>query len=375
MKIDANKRVMVRAPNWVGDAVMAVPALRELRRIFAEAEITLVAKPWVAGLFEGEELFDDVILLDDRKRSALETFLARTRELKSYRFDLAILLQNAFGAALLAKAARIPLVAGYPTDARRLLLDIVVPLKAALAKSHEVYYYLGVAAGLEREIRGESAVAFDNAHPRLRVTESQKQSGWRLLRDSGVSSDGRVCVINPGATNSRSKQWLAERFAEVADRLAEQHGFKVAIVGAEGDRVAACETASKMRSPAAMLAGKTSVAELKALLGCSSLLVSNDTGSAHVAAALGVPTVVIFGPTEHAATRPLSDNAVIVRRDVYCSPCMLRDCPIDHRCMTGVTVDDVCEAVERVTAPPSELVNPRLRLGDCAPCTPNSRKS
>ncbi|HXG64908.1 MAG TPA: glycosyltransferase family 9 protein, partial [Blastocatellia bacterium] len=108
--------------------------------------------------------------------------------------------------------------------------------------------------------------------------------------------------------------------------------------------------ASRMRAPAAMLAGRTNIAELKAVLACASLVISNDTGAAHVAAALGVPTVVIFGPTEHISTRPLSDLAAVVRRDVECSPCMLRDCPIDHRCMTRVEVNDVYRAAQILLA-------------------------
>jgi heptosyltransferase-2 len=151
-------------------------------------------------------------------------------------------------------------------------------------------------------------------------------------------------VINPGATNSRAKQWLPERFAEAADLLAAREGFQAVIVGTAADVEASERVARLMRSPVAMLAGRTSISELKGVLACSSLVISNDTGTAHVSAALGVPTIVIFGPTEHVATRPLSDVATVVRHPVDCSPCMLRECPIDHRCMTRVEVGDVYAA-------------------------------
>jgi heptosyltransferase-2 len=165
-----------------------------------------------------------------------------------------------------------------------------------------------------------------------------------MLECNGVSGSSRIVVINPGATNSRAKQWLPERFAEAADLLAARDGFQAVIVGTAADAEAAARVARLMRSPVAMFAGRTSISELKGVLACSSLVISNDTGTAHVSAALGVPTVVIFGPTEHVATRPLCDVATVVRHPVDCSPCMLRECPIDHRCMTRVEVSDVYAA-------------------------------
>src|SRR5262249_27504515 len=157
-----------------------------------------------------------------------------------------------------------------------------------------------------------------------------------------------LLVVNPGVTNSRAKRWLPERFAEIADLLATHIGFRTAIIGAPGDLEVAETVARKMRTRAAMLAGRTGISDLKGLLARASLLISNDTGAAHIAAALGIPTVAVFGPTEHFATHPYSGKAVVVRHPVECSPCMLRDCPIDHRCMVGVKADDVGQAVERL---------------------------
>jgi heptosyltransferase-2 len=348
---------MIRVPNWVGDAVMAEPALRALRRIFSESHITLVARPWVAGLYDGEGLADDLIPVDDAKGFSKSAghFLSNARRLRRERFDLAILLQNAMGAALLARAAGVTIIAGYPTDGRRLLLDYIIPLDPAHKTTHQVRYYLKIAAHLERKLKGESRVEIDTAKPRLRVTEEARRQALRLLPVARQP----VVAINPGATNSRAKQWLAERFAETADRLAERDGFQTIIVGAAGDVAVANEVAALMRSRPLVLAGRTSIAELKAILACSSLVVSNDTGTAHVSAALGVPTVVVFGPTEHVSTRPLSDAATVVRHDVECSPCMLRDCPIDHRCMTRVEVNDVYSAARNLL----EQIANRLRGG------------
>jgi heptosyltransferase-2 len=344
-------KVMIRVPNWVGDAVMAVPALRELRRVFAGSSITLVARPWVVGLFEGEGLADDVISVTDARGFAqtVARFISDTSRLRRERFDLAILLQNAFGAALVARAAGARTIAGYPTDRRRKLLDVIIPLEKDYKATHQVRYYLNIADRLEREMTGASRVQIEAARPRLQVSEDEKRWARLMIEEAGTRPlTGPVLVINPGATNSRAKQWLAERFAETADLLAERDGFQTVIVGASGDLAVANEVARRMRTHSVVLAGRTTVAELKAVLASAALVVSNDTGTAHVSAALGVPTVVVFGPTEHVSTRPLSDVAAVVRHDVECSPCMLRECPIDHRCMTRVEVRDVYSAAQNL---------------------------
>jgi heptosyltransferase-2 len=353
MKLQSINRVMVRVPNWVGDAVMAEPALRELRRIFGESTITLVARRWVAGLLEGEGLADEFIPASDAQTfvQAATNFVRDARLLRRKRFDLAVLLPNAFGAALLARVAGANNIAGYSTDGRRALLHFVVPFEPNYKSGHQVRYYLNIAAELERKLTGSDNVDIETAQPRLHVAEAERGRARVMLGKSGITTAesrtvSRIVALSPGATNSRAKRWLAERFAATADRLAEQNGFQTIIVGTAGDFEVAEEVARRMRSHAVVLAGRTNITDLKAVLACASLVISNDTGTAHVSAALGVPTVVVFGPTEHVSTRPLSDAVTIVRHDVECSPCMLRDCPIDHRCMTRVEVDNVYSAAQ-----------------------------
>ncbi len=340
-------KVMIRAPNWIGDAVMAVPALREMRRIFDKAHITLVARQWVAGLFDGEGLADDLIPVADKSGfvRSVGGFFRDVRRLRSERFDYAVLLQNAFGAALTARAAGAQAIIGYPTDARRALLDHIIAFETNYKSRHQVFYYLNIASQMEEKLAGASRVD-TTQEPRLHVSDEARQEAKRKLARFGIEEGAKMVALNPGATNSRAKQWQTERFARVADIFAERDGFKTVIIGAASDREAAEAVAREMRSHTAVLAGETTVAELKALLACSSLVISNDTGPAHVSAALGVPTVVIFGPTEHFATRPLSPVASVVRHPVDCSPCMLRECPIDHRCMTRVEVADVYRAAK-----------------------------
>ncbi len=362
-------KIMIRLPNWVGDAVMAEPALRELRRIFREAHVTFVARRWVAGLFEDEELADALIAVTDARGVVQSTrrFISDTRDLKREKFDYAVLLTNSFGTALTARAARIPQVVGYATDARRALLHTVTEFEKDYQAKHQIFYYLNIAAELEKKITGISRVDFTAAQPTLRASHKGREKAARLLAEFDVEltaqtasahepiqnpkskiQNRKLLVLNPGATNSRAKRWLSERFAETADRLATQDGFQPLIVGAAGDVEVANEVQRLMRTPVVNLAGQTSIAELKGVLAVSSLMISNDTGAAHVAAALQVPTVVIFGPTEHFATRPFSDTAKVVRHQVDCSPCMYRDCPIDHRCMTRVEVDEVYQTAKRL---------------------------
>lgn len=380
---------MIRVPNWVGDTVMAVPALRELRRIFTEAEITLVARPWVAGLFDGERLADALVFIEDTRglSQSLKRFFDVTRRLRREKFDYAVLLQNAFGAALMARMAGAKNIAGYPTDGRRPLLHKVIPFERDYKTRHQVSYYLNIAARLEEILTGETRIDLENREPLLHAIEESRKKAQQMLAESGieiseatstvgnkeksseinkqnfasglVTLDSRLptrplVAINPGATNSRAKQWLAERFAETADMLAERDGFQTVIVGTQGDLEVAREVASRMRTRAAVLAGRTDIAELKGVLASSSLVVSNDTGAAHVSAALGIPTVVVFGPTEDFATRPYSRRVAVVRHDVECSPCMLRDCPIDHRCMTGVEAGEVYRTAQRLLAQRAE---------------------
>ncbi|HUK90597.1 MAG TPA: lipopolysaccharide heptosyltransferase II [Blastocatellia bacterium] len=364
MDLERIGAVLVRGPNWLGDAVMAIPALRQLRRLFANGRLTIVCRRPIAGLYEDEGLADEIFLTDGSSLSALirETLALR----KFSRWDLAVLLQNAMSGALLARAAGARRVAGYPTDGRRILLRPVIPLDPEHKKRHQVHYYLEIAGYLERMLKGPAdpdpqAITPDlHASGRDRALAAELLSNERVLAPemaAAVAAESSVglpnsftppiVALNPGATNSRAKRWDPSRFAAVADRLAQQFGSRTIIVGAEGDRDTATAVALAMKSPAAVLAGKTGISALKGVLSYSSLVVSNDTGTAHLAAALQIPTVVVFGPTEDFATKPLSPSAEVVRHPVDCSPCMLRDCPIDHRCMTGVTVQQVYEVACR----------------------------
>jgi heptosyltransferase II len=342
LKPDDIERVVVRGTNWVGDAVMTVPALRALRRLFPRARLTLATRPWAEGIFAGADFIDDFLVTGDSSGRPAAVF-QEAREWRTRRFDLAVLFPNAFAPALVAALARVPERVGYATQGRSALLTQRVPVPAWRGSRHEVFYYLHLVAELERSLLGTSTVEACEPDAGLSVTEARLREARRLLGEHGARPGRPLVAVCPGSTNSRAKRWPAERFAAVADLLHERVGAEVVLIGAREELDISEEVASHMRTRPVVLTGQTDLSQTAAVLKASDLLVTNDTGPAHVAAAVGCPVVVIFGPTNPVTTSPYSNTAQVVRSPPDCAPCMLRDCPIDHRCMTAITPEDVFE--------------------------------
>jgi heptosyltransferase-2 len=334
------KRVVVRGTNWVGDAVMTIPALRELRRVLPDAHITLATRPWSEGIFRDADFLDDILVYERPRRSPAAA-LRQAREWRRRKFDLAILFQNAFEAALIAAAARVPVRVGYNTDARRPLLTHPLGLPPWRSERHEVFYYLNIVNELERLLHGASSIEEREPRFHLGVSEERKVEARRILMENGATATRTLVALCPGSTNSRAKRWPAEAYAALADRFAREMSATVVLVGARDEAEVSNDVARLMRHEAVMLTGKTDLAQLTAVLSLVDILVTNDTGPAHIAAALERPTLVIFGPTDPRTTRPFSKSAEVIRRPPDCAPCMLRDCPIDHRCMTAITPEEV----------------------------------
>jgi heptosyltransferase-2 len=340
LKVESIKRVVVRGTNWVGDAVMTIPALRELRRMLPDAHITLATRSWSEGLFRDADFLDD-LLIYDRRGNALSSVTRASREWRGRRFDLAILFQNAFEAALIAALARVPARVGYGTDGRSALLTHALPLPSWHNERHEVFYYLNIISELEKLLRGSSVVLDQEPRFELRVNHARQLEAVELLKAHGASMTGPLVALCPGSTNSRAKRWPDERYAALADRFVDEMKADVILVGSAEEMEVSRAVAEQMRRTPVVLTGRTKLAEAVAVLSISDLLVTNDTGPAHIAAALERPTLVIFGPTDPTTTRPFSRSAQIIRRPPECAPCMLRDCPIDHRCLTAITPDEV----------------------------------
>ncbi|MBI3934213.1 MAG: lipopolysaccharide heptosyltransferase II [Acidobacteria bacterium] len=347
----ASARIMVRVPNWVGDAVMCLPALRMLRSVLPDAEMALLARPWVRDVFPAQELHCRVIPYDTNgEHRGVRGRRRIAAELRAERFDAAILMQNAFDAAFISWLAGIPLRAGYSRQCRRpLLTHPVAPARKWSASGHEAHYYLELLRrlGLISEYPVVELIALPASEAsRLAAREQlceriEKEAAPAAHRPADAAP---IVGISPGATFGTAKRWPAPRFAELASRLHKESGSTCVFFGSPQEKDLAEEVMTLARVPSLLLAGRTSLAEFIHLIPGCDLFVTNDTGTMHVAAALGVPTLAIFGPTNEKETRPLGQQVKLVTGEAYCRPCKLRHCPIDHRCMTSVSVECVLQA-------------------------------
>ena len=346
MDRESIKRILVRGPNWLGDAVMCEPALRGLRRLFPDAQIALLVKPAVADLYAGHPALTRVLTYDTKGRHAgLFGKWALAGQLRRQQFDLAVLFQNAFEAAFLTFLAGVPRRYGYSTDGRSLLLSDPVAAPDRRTLVHQVRYYWDLLKPL--------GIMGDPSAPELVVFPEEEQAMARRFARGGLTPTDVVVGINPGSTYGTAKRWLPERFAEVTERLchtiqeSREHQVSVVIFGARGEERLGQEIAARLSSRTLVLSGVTTIRELMAAVKRCAVLLTNDTGPMHIASAFQVPVVAIFGPTDWRTTSPFGSAHAIVRQPVDCAPCLLRNCPIDHRCMTGVTVDQVQEAATK----------------------------
>lgn len=336
--VNAIERIVVRGTNWVGDAAMTVPALRELRLLFPKAHLTLATRPWAREMFAEADFLDELLVYE---RRGLASVLSQVREWKDRRFDLAILFQNAFEAALIPALARVPYRIGYATQRRGFLLTHALGIPDWRSSRHEVFYYLNIVAAVERIFyKNQRAVESYQPDVHLGISATRKANAVKLLASHGVKGDRKLIALCPGSINSRAKRWPAERFATLADLLIDANA-EVVLIGSPEERDVSVEVAQGMRHQPITLTGRTSLSEAVEILDAVDLLITNDTGPAHIAASLGRPSLVIFGPTNPLTTQPFSTAAEIVRHPPECAPCMLRDCPIDHRCMTAISPAEV----------------------------------
>ena len=325
-------KILIRATNWVGDAIMALPALRAVRSRFPEAEITILAKPYVAAIYENQQVCDKTLSVGD-KRDLVQ-------DVRAKKFDLALLLQNAFGAALTVWQAGIPERIGYARDGRSLLLTKAVPVpKPAEIPAHEQFYYLELLrrAGWLDSLPNETFIE-------LHVPRQNRLRAAEFLLASGAKPASLRIAIGAGASYGSAKCWPPDRFAELANRLQSQSDAEVILFGTAGEAAVSSAIIAGMRQPPIDLTGKTTVEDLPALLSQCHLFIGNDSGAMHVAAAVGLPVVAVFGPTDPLGTAPVTPRCCIVQEKPYCSPCFLRRCPTDHRCMKHVTPEAVAAA-------------------------------
>jgi len=318
-------RLLIVAPNWLGDAVMALPAIADLRRALPEATIAVTAKPAVASLFGMVRDVDEILEQGARRVAA----------------DIGLLLPNSFRSALDLVRAGVPQRWGYRADCRGPLLTRGVPSPAP--GLHQVEFY-------QQLVR---ALGFPNgpAQPRLDVTPEMHAAGARVLADAGWDGTAPLAALAPGGAYGSAKRWPPALFAALARELASD-GVCAVIVGTAADEPTSREIVAALGSARAMIVdvvGRTDVATLAGVLAHARALVANDSGVMHLGAALGLPIAALFGPTDERLTAPRSASVhAVLTHPVWCRPCMLRECPLDHRCMRGIAVSEVANAARRM---------------------------
>jgi len=327
-------KIMIRATNWVGDAIMALPALRVVRQRHPDATISVVARPYVAEIYRDQQISDELIPYDPNgEHQGWRGTEKLASELRARKFDLALLLQNAFDAAWLAWRAQIPQRIGYARDARSLLLTQAIPVpKTGEIPPHEKFYYLELLrrAGWLDQLP-------DEPHITLRVPDAACQRAQQALLEAGAKPHSRRIAVGAGASYGSAKCWPPDRFAKALNSLLARTDADVILFGTPTELPVSTAIAAKLQRTPINLTGKTSIADLPALLSQCHLFLGNDSGAMHVAAAVGLPVVAVFGPTDPEGTAPVTPSLTIVQQKPYCSPCFLRRCPTDHRCMTAVT--------------------------------------
>jgi heptosyltransferase-2 len=329
--------LVVLAPNWLGDAVMALPLIADLRRAWPETEVAVAARAAVVPLFDMVPGITHTVSLGaPRGLQAVRTAADNARLIGAGRFDAAMLLPNSFAAAWMTARARVPERWGFARDWRSRLLTVALRPPAGV---HQAAYYQALGAGL--------GIPPGPLYARVEVSGDDTRRARSLLDDAFRDGERPFVVMAPGAAYGRAKQWLPARFAELA-QLLHAENIATVLVGARGDAPACAAISARTR--AVDLCARTDLGALAAVLKLSRAVVSNDSGAMHIAAAVGSRVIAIFGPTDDRATSPLraGDAApapIIVSTDVWCRPCMLRECPIDHRCMSRISAQQVLAAV------------------------------
>jgi len=373
-------KILVRAPNWIGDAVLSIAALRELRRLNPHDHITVLSRAWVARVFEEPGIVDRVWTIPDDSfvsgrgpRLRPPALIALARRLKAERYDRAVLFQNAQEAAVLALGAGIPDRIGYAGDWRRLMLTrwgrrrtrrasllrsfavrsaFRVGLEefpnswwpARTERHHEVYYYLDLL--YQTRLSPVDYLHKKNFYPdvRLVATDQERAKAEEMLSRQGVASSDPCVIINPGSAYGTAKRWLASGFAGAADRLIAEVGVKAVVFGWNTDSALAQEIADGMTNRPVLLTGSPDLGRTLGLIAASRMMLTSDSGPMHLAAGLGVPQVALFGSTDPVTTGPLTKSAHLICKHAECGPCHLRRCPIDLRCWSRITVEEVVEA-------------------------------
>ena len=333
-------RILVRAPNWLGDLVMSTPGFRALRAAYPEARIALQLREPLMPLVDGAPWFDEVIPLRSYHAGAGALWREGRAMRAAGRFDLGVCIPDSWSALLLMRVAGVREIVGYARAGRGALLHRC-PLPSGQAGPQGFVarerHVLGLMEAAGAPARGSELELF--------TTPEEEARAVSALVAGGIDPGSGCVALAPGASYGSSKQWPAESFARVGDEVLAR-GLQVVVLGAPGEESLATRVTAAMVGPAAMLAGQLDSGALKAVMRRMRVLVCNDAGARHVAVAFGVPSVVMMGPTSLAKTDWNLERVRVVETDVECRPCYARECPIDHRCMTRLSPEQVTREMD-----------------------------
>jgi len=330
------RRLAVRLPNWLGDICFSQPAIAALRRALPQAHLVGAAPQGLTQLLDCFELFDSVVALPT-------ALLSRAAALRKQRLDAIVLLPNSFASALEAVLAAAALRIGFAGEGRSILLTHSPrrPREIAGRRVHQVDEYLALVRAM--------GISAEPVPPRLKPQTAQLEAARRLLGEAGFASGAFLLAICPGAAFGPSKCWPAERFAALAERIAQDRGAAIVLIGGAADRASCAAVADQLRRPAVNLCGRTDLGTLAGLLSLADLVLANDSGAYHLAIGLGTRAIGFYGPTDPVRTGPSGWNGVALHASLPCMPCYLRVCPLPrHRCMEDVSVAIALAAAQRL---------------------------
>ncbi|NOX97230.1 MAG: lipopolysaccharide heptosyltransferase II [Nitrospirae bacterium] len=347
-------KIIVRVPNWIGDAVLSTPALHLLGQKFPDSRIVVLAKEWVAPVFEANpDVREIYVMKEGESRRGL------AGRLKAAKFDLGVLFPNSFSSAFLFRLAGIPRRVGYATDGRSFLLTQRIKRPSRFREEHQVDYYKKLVEAIIGNGQDDRQMLFagflDNEKDKRLVwviTKDEEKRAKKLLRKAKVPPDAKLIGLSPGAAFGPAKRWFPDRFAKLGEELQKRYQAKIILFGSSGEKEITDSIEARMDSPGLNLAGQTTLRELGALISRCFLFITNDTGTMHLAAAVKTPLVAIFGSTDPVRTCPLGEKSIVLRKATPCSPCLKKECKRkDYLCMDKITVEDVLRGCQKILNP------------------------
>ena len=346
-----SSKILAYSPNWVGDAIMCIPALKAIRKVYSGCDLYMLAVPWVKEVYEFSGIPDYIITYDRRSlHRGLKGTYKLVEEIKQHRITTSFVFPNSWRAALIPWLAKIPTRAGLSRRFRQLFfLNRSAKPEKDFKLKHQVFYYLSVVKVLHPDIHKYEAEV--TRTPLLSPGADTKEMGLVLAEKLRLKPEKPWLGLAPGAQYGDAKLWWPESFANVADRVAKEYDAQIVIFGSASESDIARRVMSRMKTRCVDLTGKTSLKDAMLLLHHCKVLLTNDSGLMHVGAALGIPLVAIFGSTDPIHTGPFGDpgKTVVLEAKIGCHPCFKRDCPLGHKqCMSEIRPDDVFESIKQL---------------------------